>query len=323
MTAEAQFVGIDVAKAQLDVATMPAGETWQAANDAAGIAALVTRLAVLQPTRIVLEATGRLEQPLAAALAAAGLPVAVVNPRQVRDFARATGRLSKTDRLDAQVLAQFAAVLQPPTRPLPGAEAQALSARLTRRRQVQEMLVAEGNRLATAAATVQERIRAHIRWLRQELQDVDRDLDQAIRCSPIWQPKAELLTGIPGVGRVLATTLLAELPELGSLNRKQIAALVGVAPLNRDSGTFRGRRCIWGGRASVRRVLYMAALVGTRHNPVLQAFYERLCAAGKAKKLALVACMRKLLTMVNAMLKEQTTWDPARHTKSTSPTTTS
>jgi transposase len=307
------YVGIDVAKLQLDVGTYPRRDTSRYAYDGAGIAACVDHLRALQPALIVLEATGKLEMPLAGALAAAGLPVAIVNPRQVRDFARASGRLAKTDRLDALVLAEYAARFQPEPRPLPDAAAQALAGLTARRRQLQEMLTAEGNRLATAAPAVRPRVETHVTWLRQELRDLDRDLGTTIRRSPLWQPKADLLREVPGVGPTVTATLLAELPELGRLNRKQIAALVGVAPLNRDSGTLHGKRRVWGGRAAVRGCLYMAALVATRRNPVIRPFYQRLCQAGKPKKVALVACMRKLLTMLNAMIKHHAVWD-AEHT---------
>jgi transposase len=269
---------------------------------------LVERLRGLSPTLIVLEATGGLAVPLTSAVAAAGLPVVVVNPRQVRDFAKATGKLAKTDALDAAVLAQFAEAVRPALRPLPDAATQALSALLARRRQLIEMLTAEKNRLGSALPPVRPGIRAHIRWLERRLAALDADLAQAIRESPVWREKDDLLQSVPGVGPVLATTLLASLPELGTLTRQQIAALVGVAPLNRDSGAWRGKRRVWGGRAPVRAALYMSALVATRFNPVLRAFYQRLCAAGKAKKVALTACMRKLLTILNAMLKYRTRW---------------
>ncbi len=261
--------------------------------------------------QIVLEATGGWEVALAGALATAGLPVAVVNPRQVRDFARSTGTLAKTDRLDAQLLAQFADAVRPEPRPLPDAQAQELTALLQRRRQLVEMLTAEKNRLTFAARRIRPQLQAHIEWLHKQLAQFDDDLRQLVRASPLWREKDDLLRSAPGVGPVLSTTLLAALPELGRLTRQQIAALVGVAPLNRDSGTLRGRRTVWGGRAHVRAVLYMSTLVATRHNPVVAAFYRRLRAAGKAPKLALTACMRKLLTILNAMLKHHTRWAPA------------
>ena len=310
MTAPACFVGIDVAKATLDVAVRPAGERWSAPNDEAGIGALVTRLRPLTPALIVLEATGGFETAAVAALAAAGLPVVVANPRQVRDFARATGQLAKTDALDAQVLALFAERVRPELRPLPDAAVQALDALLTRRRQLLEMLVAEQNRLGFAAAAVRRDITQHIHWLQRRLHDVDGDLEQTIRGSPVWRAKEDLLRSVPGVGPVVSRTLLGELPELGTLTHKQIAALVGVAPRARDSGTLRGKRIVWGGRASVRAALYMGALVATRYNPAIRAFYTRLRAAGKPAKVALVACMRKLLTILNAILRTGTPWRP-------------
>jgi transposase len=309
-TSAAQFVGIDVSKSQLDVAVRPRGETWTVAHDEAGLSALVARLRTLAPALIVVEATGGWEVTLVGALAAALLPVAVVNPRQVRDFARSTGTLAKTDRLDAQSLAHFADALRPQPRPLPNAQAQELSALLQRRRQLVEMLTAEKNRLPLAARRIRPQLQAHIAWLQRQISQFDDDLRELVRSSPLWRDKEDLLRSAPGVGPVLATTLVAALPELGTLTRQQIAALVGVAPLNRDSGTLRGRRTVWGGRAQVRTVLYMSTLVAVRHNPVLAAFYQRLRAAGKAPKLALTACMRKLLTVLNAMLKHHTRWAP-------------
>ncbi len=309
-TSTASFVGIDVSKHQLDVAVRPRGETWTAAHDEAGLSALVARLRALAPTLIVLEATGGWEVALAGALVAATLPVAVVNPRQVRDFARSTGTLAKTDRLDAQMLAQFAEAVRPEPRPLPDAQAQELTALLQRRRQLVEMLTAEKNRLPLASRRIRPQLQTHIEWLHKQIAQFDEDLRQLIRSSPLWREKDDLLRSAPGVGPVLATTLLAALPELGQLTRQQIAALVGVAPLNRDSGTLRGRRTVWGGRAQVRAVLYMSTVVAVRHNPVLIAFYQRLRAAGKAPKLALTACMRKLLTILNAMLKHHSRWAP-------------
>lgn len=308
MTTAPVFVGIDVSKDRLDVALRPTSDRWAVAHDEGGIATLVDRLRRHAPALVVLEATGGLEVPLTGALAAAGLPVVVVNPRQVRDFAKATGQLAKTDALDATVLAQFAEVVRPACRPLPDAATQALSALLTRRRQLIEMLTAEKNRLGPAPPPVRKGIRTHITWLERRLADLDRELTQAIRESSVWREKDDLLRSAPAVGPVLSRTLLANLPELGTLTRQQIAALVGVAPLNRDSGTWRGTRRVWGGRAHVRAALYMSALVATRYNPVIRAFYQRLCAAGKAKKVALTACMRKLLTILNAMLKHRTPW---------------
>jgi transposase len=263
----------------------------------------------VQPSVIVVEATGGYETPVGAELGAAGLRVAVVNPRQVRDFAKATGRLAKTDRLDAQTLAHFGHAVRPPPRPLRDEEAQALAALVERRRQVVAMRTAEEHRLgATRVTLVRTRIQAHLAWLDTELRDVDEDLRQRLQASPLWREQDDLLRSVPGIGLILSLTLLADLPELGRLSHAQIAALVGVAPLNRDSGTLRGRRAVWGGRAAVRAVLYMATLRATRCNPVIRTFYERLLAVGKAKKVALVACMRKLLIILNAMLKHQTPW---------------
>jgi len=302
------FVGMDVSQETVDVAVQP-GTAFQIANDEQGITGAVERLQALQPTLIVLEATGGLEVPLAGALAAVGLPVVVINPRQVRDFARATGQLAKTDRLDAQILARFAEAIRPPVvRPVPDEQTQALAALVARRRQLIEILTAEKNRLRLAAHPIQKRLRAHILWLEKELESTTTDLTRMMRASPVWREKEEVLRSVPGVGPVLTTTLFANLPELGTLTRKEVAALAGVAPFPRDSGTLKGRRAIWGGRAHVRAALYMAALVATRRNPVIRTFYQRLCQAGKAKKLALTACMRKLLTILNAMVKSRTPW---------------
>ena len=301
------FVGIDVSKAQLDLAFRPEAK-FSAPNDEVGCAQVLARLRATPPTLVVLEATGGLEIPLTGVLAAAEVPVAVVNPRQVRDFAKATGQCAKTDALDAQVLAHFAEVIRPEPRPLPDAQTQMLAALLTRRRQLVEMLTAEKNRLASARPPIRTRLRTHITWLERELVHADRALAHAIRESPVWREKDDLLRSVPGVGPVLTTTLLANLPELGTLTGKHIAALVGVAPLNRDSGTWRGKRTVWGGRAQVRAVLYMGAIVAARFNPVIRAFYQRLGAAGKVKKVALTACMRKLLVILNARLKHRTPW---------------
>lgn len=304
------FVGIDVSKATLDIASLPDAETWIVTNDDAGLAALVPRLAALHPTLVVLEATGGFESAAVAALAKVGLPVVVVNPRQVRDFAKSIGRLAKTDAIDAGVLALFGDRVRPAVRPLPDAAAQLLEALLTRRRQLLDMLQAEKNRLGFARGPVQRDITTHIRWLEKRVADVDDDLTTAIASSPLYRAQEDLLRSVPGVGRVTAFTLLGKLPELGRLSRHEIAALVGVAPLNRDSGKRRGKRFVWGGRAPVRAVLYMAALVGVQHNPILRTFYTRLCAAGKAFKVAITACMRKLLTILNAMVRQQRRWDP-------------
>jgi len=302
------FIGIDVSKARLDVAIRPSAEKLSVSNDEAGIQALVTRLSEIKPALIVLEATGGLERSVSGTLGSAQLPVVVVNPRQVRDFAKALGQLAKTDRIDAEVLARFAEAIRPPLRPLPDKVSLELRSLIARRRQLIEMMVAEKTRLSTASKAVRKRIEAHIRWLETELDRADKDLDHSIRQSPIWCENEDLLRSVPSVGPVVSRTLLAELPELGRLNRKQIAALVGIAPLNCDSGTFRGRRGIWGGRATVRAVLYMAALVASRRNSVIRNFYKRLRDKGKAPKVALVACMHKLLTILNAMIKHKTRW---------------
>jgi transposase len=301
------FIGVDISQDTVDVAVQP-GTAFQMANDEQGIAVVVDRLQALQPTLIVLEATGGLEVPLVGALAAVGLPVVVINPRQVRDFARATGQLAKTDRLDAQVLARFAEAIRPPIRPVPDEQTQALAALVARRRQLIEMLTAEKNRLRLTARSLQKRVQTHITWLENELERINTDLTTTMHQSPVWREKEEVLRSVPGVGPVLTTTLFANLPELGTLTRKEVAALAGVAPFPRDSGTLKGRRAIWGGRAHVRAALYMAALVATRRNPVICIFYQRLCQAGKAKKVALTACMRKLLTILNAMVKSATPW---------------
>lgn len=301
------FVGMDVSQDTVDIVVQP-GTVFQVRNDEPGIAEAVKRLQAVQPTLMVLEATGGLEVPLAGALAAAALPVVVINPRQVRDFARATGQLAKTDRLDAQVLARFAEAIRPSIRPVPDEQTQALAALVARRRQLIEMLTAEKNRLRLATRPLQKRVQAHITWLEKELGGITTDLTITMRESPVWREKEEVLRSVPGVGSVLTTTLCANLPELGTLTRKEVAALAGVAPFPRDSGTLKGRRAIWGGRAHVRAALYMAALGATRRNPVIRTFYQRLCQAGKAKKLALTACMRKLLTILNAMVKSGTPW---------------
>lgn len=306
------FVGIDVAKAELVVAIHPTNERWTVANNERGVRTLVERLRTVPPTLIVLEATGGYELLAVAALVAAALPVVVANPRQVRDFARGTGQLAKTDRLDADILATFADRVRPAVRPLPDAEAQELDALLTRRRQLLEMLGAERNRLGQVFGKgkrpVKKSLTAHIAYLERELKSTDHDLGDLVRSSPAWREREDLLRSVPGVGPVLSRTLLADLPELGRLFRREIAKLVGVAPLSRDSGTLRGRRFVQGGRASVRAVLYMGALVATKRNAIIGAFYRRLVAAGKPKKLALVACMRKLLTILNTMARTRQRW---------------
>lgn len=309
MTNAEVFVGIDVSKTRLDVAVLPNEKTWSTTNDDEGIADIVAKLQEQAPSLILLEATGGLERRALAKLAGAGLPAMAINPRNVRDFAKSLGKLAKTDRIDAIVLARFAQAVRPPLRPIADEQTQELQAQLTRRRQLVDMIVAEKNRLfATDTNKVRKLIKAHIDYLQKQLAINEYDLDQTIKQTPIWLEKVDLLETTPGVGRATASTLVALLPELGTLGRKQIAALVGVAPFNRDSGTLRGRRTIWGGRASVRAVLYMAALVGARHNPTIRALYRRLKAAGKPSKVALVACMRKLLTILNAILRDRSAW---------------
>jgi transposase len=302
-----RYVGIDVSQATLDVA-LEGGATWQVANDGPGVAALVAQLTAAAVALVVLEATGVYHHCVTSALAAAGLPVAVVNPRQVRDFARSTGQLAKTDRLDAQVLARFAAVVQPAVRPLPEAATQELRVLLDRRRQLIDMLVAEKNRALVARRAVQPSLRKHIGYLTREIAATERALDTQIRASPVWRETDDLLRSTPGVGPQTALTLIADLPELGQLDRRQIAALAGLAPLAHDSGTQRGRRHCWGGRAKVRTVLFMATVAATRCNPVIRAFYLRLRAAGKPTKVALTACMRRLLTILNTMVKNNERW---------------
>jgi transposase len=302
------FIGIDVSKAQLDIAVYAPATHWQSPNTEVGIAELVERLCTMTPTCIVLEATGGFELRLATALAAAKLPVVVTNPRRVRAFARSTGQLAKTDKLDAKMLAHFAAVLRPEVRMLPTEQEEQLTALITRRRQIVEMLTIEKNRLHTTRATMRSNIEAHITWLTQQRAALDDEIDQFIQGSAVWQEKATWLKSVPGIGRITVSTLLAMLPELGTLNRQEIAALVGVAPVNKDSGRRQGKRRIFGGRAAVRSVLYMAALSATTHNPKIKTFYEHLIKQGKEKKVALTACMRKLLVIVNAMLRTKQAW---------------
>ena len=302
------YVGVDVSKDTLDVAAHPRQQAKSFKNNDTGIGEAVTYLKKLAPALVVMEATGGLEMALAAALSAAGIHVAVVNPRQVRDYAKSMGKLAKTDAIDAQVMADFAAAVRPEPRPLTDSQTQELKDILTRRSQLNEMITAEKNRLFRARRPVSDHIKAHIAWLEQELDNMNSSLNRFIQQSPIWRENDNLLQSVPGVGPILSSTLLAELPELGSLNRKQIAALAGVAPLNRDSGKFRGKRTVWGGRAKVRAALYMSTLVATRRNAIIRCFYQRLIAAGKAKKAAITACMRKLLTILNAMMKHRTPW---------------
>ena len=302
------FVGIDVCKAQLDVAIRPSEQTLSVTNDKAGIKTLVRHFKKLRPTLVVLESTGGLERQIMTALIGAEIPVVMTNPRQVRDFAKSTGQLAKTDRIDAAVLAHYAEAIRPKPRPLPDELTLELRALTARRRQVIDMIVAEKNRLATASRAIKKRITAHIVYLEQELDDADQDLDRFIEKNPVWKENQEILCSTPSIGPVSSRTLIAELPELGTLGRKQISALVGLAPFPRDSGTLKGRRTIWGGRASVRSALFMATLAATRFNPVIRAFYKRLKATGKVPKVCLIACMHKLLIILNAMLKNKIRW---------------
>jgi len=308
------FIGLDIAKDHIDVGIRPGDETWQVTNTPEGIAHLATRLEEVAPVCIVLEASGGYEHEAAAVLGAASLPVAVVNARQVRDFAKATGQLAKTDRLDALILARFADVVRPEIRPVLEGEAEELRTLLVRRTQVMHMLTAEKNRLKQAGHAVRPHIEAHIAYLEGQKADLDRELGGRIKTSPLWREKDDLLQSIKGIGEVCSRTLLGALPELGTLSHKQIAALVGVAPFARDSGTLRGKRTIWGGRKKVRHALYMAAVCAATHNPVIAAFYQRLLARGKPKKVALTACMHKLLLICNALLRSRTRWNPSHQT---------
>lgn len=304
------FVGIDVSKDRLDVAVRPEGRRWEVINDEKGIRLLVGSLKDLRPELIIAEATGGLEIPLVSALAEAELPIVVVNPRQVRDFAKAVGQLAKTDKIDAEVLAHFGEAIRPEVRPVKSRQLQDLSALVSRRRQLVDMLTMEKNRLASAPKETRKDITAHIAWLEKRLKDVDGNLSRTVKSCPVWREKDEIMRSVPGVGPVFSNTLLANVPELGELNRRQIASLIGVAPLNRDSGQYSGTRMVWGGRANVRSVLYMATVAAMRWNPVIKSFYQRLIGAGKKFKVAITACMRKLLTIINAMVKSGTMWQP-------------
>lgn len=306
-------VGIDVSKKHVDVAITGESSVIRYSNDEEGVAKLVAAMSARNVSRIVLEATGGYQRTLLAALLGAGLPAVAVNPRQVRDFAKAMGRLEKTDAVDAHVLSVFAERIRPEVRALPDETTQEFQAFLARRRQLLEMLVAEKNRVHQASsAAIQRNIREHIAWLKKQLNDTDKDIESRLRDCPVWDTRVELLETLPGVGRVTSMTLLSELPELGTLGRKQIAKLVGVAPLSRDSGAYRGKRTTWGGRPTVRAALYMATLVATKHNPVIRTFYARLLARGKLKKVALVAAMRKLLTILNAIMRDHARGAPLR-----------
>lgn len=311
MRTQPVYVGIDVSKSHLDVARHDEEDVWRVSNDEEGIDVLVERLVELRPELVVLEATGGFEVPAAAALAGRDVQVVIANPRQTRDFAKSTGKLAKSDTIDARGLALFAERVRPQVRDLPTEEARALGALVSRRRQIIDMITAEKNRLGFALKPVQKGIAKHIRWLERQLEDVDADLDSMIRDSPVWAAKRDLLQTVPGVGPNLSRVLIAELPELGQLSHRQIAALVGVAPFARDSGVFRGKRMIWGGRATVRTALYLSVWSAARWNPVIRPFYDRLRAKGKPPKVAQVASMRKLLTILNAMVRDGRTWDPS------------
>lgn len=303
-----RVIGIDVAKEKLDIASRPEKESWTIANREEKLSSLVDKFVKISPDLIVLEATGGLEIPVASALGAAGLPVVIINPRQIRDFAKATGKLAKTDRIDADIIAHFGESIKPEIRPLKDEQTQELAEILTRRRQLVDMLTAEKNRLPTVRTKIKKDIEKHIKWLEKRIKDCEGDLEKRIKHSPIWRKQDEIVKSVPGVGPVLSLALLTGLPELGKLENRKISALVGVAPFNRDSGKYKGTRAIWGGRANVRSVLYMATLVAVRFNPVIKQFHDRLINAGKKPKVAIVASMRKLIIILNAMVKNGTTW---------------
>ena len=309
------IIGVDISGKFLDIHILPQGRTERYANDAAGIDELVKLARESKASLVVMEATGGLETELASECALACVSAAVMNPRQIRDFARSVGRLAKTDGIDAEMIARFGSAVRPDARELPDEQSRHLRALVSRRRQLTEMIVAERNRKMRARLPLRDRIDEHIEFLKRELDEIDDDIDELIKASPLWREKAELLTQVPGIGKVSCLTLLSELPELGKLGAKQISALVGVAPMNRDSGVYRGRRSAWGGRSGVRRTLYMATLSARRHNPMIRKFYERLSAAGKPGKVAMVASMRKLLTIINAMLRDGRPWN-ANHSAS-------
>ena len=311
MNATDVFIGMDVSKATLDVAVRPTGEEMSFANTEDGVAAMTDFIQSFSPRLIVLEVTGGWEAVAVSALAAKGLPVVVVNPRHVRNFAKATGLLAKTDKIDARTIARFAEAVKPEVRPLKDEEARRLDAFLSRRRQLLQMSTAEKNRLVLAPRWTKKDIQAHIEWLEKELDKVNRELQKLIQKSPLWRERNEILQSVKGVGPAMSITLISDLPELGALSRKKIAALVGIAPLNRDSGKYRGRRIIWGGRSQIRVVLYMAARAAIRFNPVIRDFAERLKKAGKPYKVFVTACMRKLLTILNTMVKNGTRWQAA------------
>lgn len=308
MNTQLKFIGVDVSKNSLDIYLRPEGKKWSIAYNDQEIKSLVKQLLAIGPSLIVIEATGGLEVQLVSQLATAKLPVVVCNPRQIRDFAKATGKLAKTDKIDAEVIAHFADAIRPEIRPLKDEQTQSLTELLTRRSQLVDMLTAEKNRFKQASTTVKKNIQRHIKWLEKHLEDVENSLEKLIKETPVWREKDKLIQSIPGVGPIMSLALLTCLPELGTINRRQIASLVGVAPFNRDSGKFKGKRSIWGGRSSVRSVLYMCALTAIRCNPIIKSFYNRLVKVGKLPKVAITACMRKLLVTLNVMIKNSTAW---------------
>jgi len=308
MTTQVEFVGIDVAKKKFDVVTLHGGEHRTVRNDGEGIHDIREQMLALRPQLIVMEATGGYERELAIALVLAGLPVAVVNPRQVRDFAKAMGKLAKTDKVDAGVMALFGERVRPEPRGVPEKEVRELDALITRRSQLVEMVTAEKNRMGVAPRAMKPSIQEHVRWMERQVKEIESELDQVIEASPVWRAREELLTSMPGVGDILAHTLIAKLPELGYVSAKRSAALVGIAPFARDSGPQKGKRSIWGGRAGVRSALYMATLSAIRWNPVIRAHYQQLIARGKLFKVAMVACMRRLLTILDAMVRKNERW---------------
>ena len=312
MPQDFQFVGIDIAKDHLDVHVLPVGTSLHVSNDDSGFEQLLEFLKPYKIDRVILEATGKLEAPVAAALNLAHVPVAIVNPRQVRDFAKSTGQLAKTDRIDARILAEFARRVPIELRPLKDEQTQGFEDLLARRRQLVQMIAAEKNRLTRARGRALTDIRAHIAWMEKRLPRIDDDLQQAIKASPLWRERDALFQSVPGAGPGLSLTLLINLPEIGSLSHRALSKLVGIAPLNNDSGLKRGRRGIWGGRAVVRRMLFMSVISGLRYNPVLKAYYQKLRAAGKPAKVALVACMHKLLRILNAIARSGVPWEPAK-----------
>ena len=321
MKEKKEYVGIDVSQDSLDMVVYSTGEMRSFGNDEAGITAAVSWIKDVKPDLTVMEATGGLEVPIYVALQEAKLPLAVMNPRQIRDFARSLGVLAKTDRVDAKVLARYAATVQPEVRPLPDEAARGLAALVTRRSQLTEMITTEANRLrSTKDKAIRPHIEAHIKWMREELAQIDKDLSRMIRDNPVWHEQDKILRSASGVGPVLSATLISKLPELGKLNRKKISCLVGLAPLNRDSGKHKGERSIWGGRCRVRKPLYMATLTAVRSNPDIREFYKRLVDSGKPKKVALTACMRKLLLVLNAMLRHHSTWSTNVHICATNDT---